>query len=147
MKELQFSIRINASKEKVWNILWDDKTFRNWANIIDEGMFMVGEMKKGGNVQFISSVNGYGVTSKIDKLTLFETVLFKHRQDTKESGTQEREEEWTGGTECYFLAHTDGVTTLTVKMDVPSEQEEMISIRFPRALDRVRILSEITEQR
>lgn len=142
MKKLQFSIIINAPRVKVWNILWDDKTFRIWANIIDEGTYMVGEMKKGEDVQFISSVNGYGVTSHVAKLTLFETVLFKHRQDTMESGTQEREEEWTGGTESYLLSETDGVTTLTVKMDVPNEQEELFNIRFPRALELVKSLAE-----
>jgi hypothetical protein len=74
MKELQFSIVINALKEKVWNTLWDDVTFRDWANIIDEGTYMVGEMKEGNLVQYISSDSGYGVTSKIVELSLYETV-------------------------------------------------------------------------
>ncbi len=42
MKQIQFSIEINASKEKVWATLWDDKSFRDWANIIDEGTYMKG---------------------------------------------------------------------------------------------------------
>jgi uncharacterized protein YndB with AHSA1/START domain len=87
MKELQFSIEIKASKEKVWNTLWTDKTFRDWANLIDEGTYMDGEMIEGKDVRFISSVNGYGVTSRIAKLVPFETVLFSHMSDTKESGT------------------------------------------------------------
>lgn len=37
MKETQFSIEINAFKERVWTILWGDTTFREWANLIDEG--------------------------------------------------------------------------------------------------------------
>lgn len=37
MKEIQFSIEINASKERVWATLWQEKTFLDWANIIDEG--------------------------------------------------------------------------------------------------------------
>ncbi|MBP1918326.1 hypothetical protein [Youngiibacter multivorans] len=142
MKELQYSIEINASKEIVWNTLWEDDTFRDWANFIDEGTYMVGEMTEGGNVQYISSVNGYGVTSKIVKLIPFETVLFSHMSDTKESGTEVREDEWTGGTESYFLSETDGVTTLTVKMDVPIDLEEIFNIRFPMALDRIKALSE-----
>ncbi|MBC7958563.1 MAG: hypothetical protein H7X94_01740 [Vallitaleaceae bacterium] len=28
MKEIQFQVEINASKEKVWATLWDDITFR-----------------------------------------------------------------------------------------------------------------------
>lgn len=142
MKELQFSIEINGAKAKVWNTLWNDKTFRDWANFIDEGTYMDGEMAEGKDVQFISSVNGYGVTSRIAKLVPFETVLFSHMSDTKESGTQVREDEWTGGTESYYLSETDGVTTLTVKMDVPIEMEEIFNDRVPMALVRIKTLSE-----
>ena len=143
MKELLFSIIIKAPKEKVWNTLWDDNTLRNWASIIDEGTYMVGEIREGNKVQFISSVSGYGVTSMIEKHIPFEFVLFRHMTDTMESGTQERENEWTAGKESYFLAETDGVTTLTVKTDVPREQEETFNTKFPRALERVKNLAEI----
>lgn len=145
MIELLFSIIIKAPKEKVWNTLWDDNTFRNWASIIDEGSYMVGELREGNKVQFISSVSGYGVTSRIEKYIPFEFVLFHFMTDTMERGTQERVNEWTGGKESYVLVETDGVTTLTVKTDVPREQEETFNTRFPRALERVKNLSEITQ--
>ena len=90
MKEIQFSIEINASKERVWATLWDDLTFRDWASIIDEGTYIKGEMKEGNEIQFISSINGYGVTSLIEKLKPNEFILFRHNADTKESGLQER---------------------------------------------------------
>jgi|SRR3989344_4673745 len=142
MRTIQFSIEINASKEKVWTILWEDTTFRDWASIIDEGTYMVGEMKEGNKVQFISSVSGYGVTSLIEKLNPNEFILFKHSADTKESGEQEREKEWTGGTESYSLTEKNGVTTLIVKTDVPQEQEETFNTRFPKALECVKTLAE-----
>jgi hypothetical protein len=142
MKEIQFSIEINASKERVWATLWEDITFREWANIIDEGTYMKGVIKEGNEIQFISSVNGYGVTSLVEKLNRNEFVLFRHSADTKESGQQEREKEWTGGTESYSLTEKNGVTTLIVKSDVPQEQEEIFNIRIPRALERVKTLAE-----
>ena len=143
MQKLQFSIKIEATKEKVWNTLWDDKTFCDWANIIDEGTYMRGIMKEGNEIQFISSVNGYGVTSLIEKLNPNEFILIRHSKDTKESGEQEREKEWTGGAESYSLTEIDGDTTLTVEMDVPQEQEETFNIRFPKALKCVKILAEL----
>ena len=142
MKELQFSIEINASKERVWATLWEDVTFRDWANIIDEGTYMKGVMKEGNEVQFISSVNGYGVTSLIEKLNPNEYVLFRHSADTQKSGQQEREKEWTGATESYSVAEKNGVTTLILKTDVPQEQEETFNIRLPRALERIKTLAE-----
>lgn len=142
MKEMQFSIAINAPREKVWKTLWQDETFRDWANIIDEGTYMTGEMKEGSKVQFISSVNGYGVTSLVEKLEPNQFVLFRHSADTQQSGTLEREEEWTGGKESYSLAEKDGATTLTVKIDIPPEQEETFKDRQPKALERVKVLAE-----
>jgi uncharacterized protein YndB with AHSA1/START domain len=142
MKELQFSIKINAPKEKVWSTLWDDTTFRDWANIIDEGTYIKGVLKEGNEIQFISSVNGYGVTSLVEKLVPNEFILFKHMADTKESGAQEREKDWTGGTESHSLTEVDGVTTLTVEFDVPTEMEEIFTDRFPKALERIKALAE-----
>lgn len=142
MKETQFSIEINASKESVWTTLWGDITLRDWTNIIDEGTYMKGVLKEGNEIQFISSVNGYGVTSLIEKLTSNEFVLFRHGADTKESGQQEREKEWTGGKESYSLTEKNGVTTLIVKIDIPQEQEETFNIRFPKALERIKTLAE-----
>jgi len=142
MKEIQFSIEIDASKESVWATLWEDVTFRDWANMIDEGTYIKGVMKEGNEIQFISSVNGYGVTSLIEKLITNEFVLFRHSADTKESGQQEREKEWTGGTESYSLTEKNGVATLIVKTDVPKELEETFNIRLPRALGRIKTLAE-----
>jgi len=90
----------------------------------------------------ISSVNGYGVTDLIERLIPNEFVLFRHSADTSESGKQIRTNEWTGGSESYSLIEENGITTLLVKTDVPSEQEETFNIRFPRALERVKALAE-----
>jgi hypothetical protein len=60
MKQLQFSIKINAAKEKVWDTLWQDETYRDWASIIDPESYMIGDMKEGNEIQFISSASGYG---------------------------------------------------------------------------------------
>lgn len=145
MKKLQFSTGIKASREEVWNTLWEEKTFRDWANIIDEGTYMVGEMKEGKEVQFISSVSGYGVTSLIEKLVPDEFVLFRQMTDTMDNGEQKREKEWAGGRESYSLVEKDGVTTLSIELDVPREQEETFRVRFPKALKRVKVLAEKEE--
>ncbi len=145
MQKLQFSIKIKTTREKVWNTLWEDKTFRDWANIIDEGQYMVGEIIEGNEVQFISSVNGYGVTSLVEKLVPNEFVLFRQMADTMESGEKEREKEWAGGTESYSLAEKDGVIILTVDTYVPPGLVETFKVRFPKALELVKVLAEKKE--
>ena len=144
MKEMQFRVEINATKEKVWDTLWQDETFRQWAGIIDPGTHMVGELKEGNEVQFISG-NGYGVTSLVEKLTPGEFLLLRHQADTQGNGKRERAQEWTGGKESYSLAEKDGTTTLTAAFDVPPEMEEYFKDNYPKALERVKVLAERKE--
>lgn len=142
MKEIQFSIDIHTPKEKVWNVLWQDETFRDWAGLIDPGTYMVGELKEGNEVQYISAENGYGVTSLVEKLVENEYLLLRHQADTQDTGARDREKQWTGGGESYTLEEKDGVTTLTVALDVPEELEEIMNDSYPRALQRVKVLAE-----
>ncbi len=141
MKELQFSTEINATKAKVWDTLWQDETLREWASIIDPGTYMVGDLKEGNEIQFISA-EGYGVTSLVETLVVGEYLLLRHSADTQESGKQEREKEWTGGKESYKLTEKDGVTTLTIAFDVPPDLEEYFKENYPKALERIKELAE-----
>lgn len=142
MKETSFSISIQASKAQVWKVLWDDESFRDWASLIDEGTFKKGELVEGNEMEFISAVNGYGVTSKVEKLVLEEYVLFRHRADTQGAGLKEREQEWTGGKESYSLSERNGVTELVLTMDLPPEQQETFAESVPKALHRIKQLAE-----
>lgn len=138
---MQFTVDIHAPKEVVWQTLWQDNSLRQWAGIIDPGTHMVGELKEGGEVQFISG-NGYGVTTLVDKLTPGEFVLLKHQADTQDSGAHEREKEWTGGKESYELTENNGTTTLTAIFDVPTEMREYFQLNYPKAFNKVKELAE-----
>lgn len=140
---MQFSIEINASHEKVWDTLWQNETFREWAGIIDPGTHMVGDLKEGNQVQYISG-NGYGVTSLVEKLTINEFLLLRHQADTQDEGRQARENEWTGGTESYSLTEDGGTTTLVAAVDVPLEMEDYFKANYPKAFERVKELAEET---
>jgi uncharacterized protein YndB with AHSA1/START domain len=142
MNEMQFTIEIQARKEKVWDTLWQDETFREWAGLIDPGTYMKGELKEGNEVEFISAENGYGVTSLVEKVIPNEYVRLLHSADTQDTGTRERAKEWTGGAESYTLTETDGITTLTAVFDVPPELEDYFQTAYPKALNRLKELAE-----
>ena len=142
MKDMQFTVEIHASKEKVWDTLWQDATFRKWAGIIDPGTYMTGELTEGNEVQFISAENGYGVTSLVEKVVEGEYLVLRHSADTQDSGKQERAQEWSGGKESYILSEKDGITTLTAAFDVPAEMEDYFKDAYPKAFNRVKVLAE-----
>lgn len=142
MKEMQFQVEIHATKQEVWNTLWQNETFRQWASVIDPETYMVGELKEGNEVQFISSHGGYGVTSLVEKLTPNEFLLLRHSADTQDEGQRNRAKEWTGGTESYSLVESGDGVILTVTFDVPLEQEEYFKLNYPKALERIKVLTE-----
>lgn len=141
MKEMQFKIEINAPRKKVWQTLWQDESLRDWSGIVDPGTYMVGELKQGATVQF-NSAEGYGVTSLVAELVPGEFILFKHQADTQDSGKNNRDDQWTGGQESYKLTENNGVTVLEMSLDVPPELEKIMSASYPKALGRVKELSE-----
>lgn len=141
MKELQFTIDINAPKETVWDTLWQDASLRDWSGIIDPGTYMIGELQEGATVQF-NSEGGYGVTSLVSKLVPNRYVVFHHKADTQDDGNKNRDDQWTGGRESYELTETDGTTTLHMRLDVPPELEETMHTSYPKALRRVKELAE-----
>lgn len=145
MKTLQFSITIFAPKETVWATLWQDASFRVWANFIDEGTYMKGTLQEGNEVQFLSAVNGYGVTSLVEKLRKNELLVLRHSADTKETGRRKRKKEWTGGLERYTLTENMGITTLQVELDTPEELETAFQQQFPQALACIKKLAEQNE--
>jgi uncharacterized protein YndB with AHSA1/START domain len=142
MQPLHFTTKIHAPRGNVWHALWDDATFRQWTNVIDEGTYMVGTLEEGAQVQFISGSSGYGVTSLVKDFVPYELISFLHEVDTMETGTANREDEWTGGEERYILTEENGVTTLSVTVDVPEELVEMMQERYPQAFAVVRELAE-----
>ncbi len=145
MKTLQFSVAISAAKETVWATLWQDASFRVWANFIDEGIYMKGALQEGNEVQFLSAVNGYGVTSLVEKLRKNELLVLRHSADTKETGRRKRKKEWTGGLERYTLTENMGITTLQVELDTPEELETAFQQQFPQALACIKKLAEQNE--
>lgn len=145
MHEMKFTIDIKATKERVWKTLWEDKSLRQWAGIIDPGTYMVGDLKEGAEVQFISAENGYGVTSLVEKLTANDYLRLRHQADTKESGQQEREKQWTGGAESYSLTEKNGVTNLVITFDIPPELEDYFNDTYPKALRCIKQLAEASQ--
>ncbi|MDQ2932958.1 MAG: hypothetical protein M3Q80_01070 [bacterium] len=53
MQKMTFSIGVQALKEKMWEVLWSDTTFRDCVSVIVESNFMVGELKESNEVQSI----------------------------------------------------------------------------------------------
>ncbi|MGM8360440.1 SRPBCC domain-containing protein [Flavobacterium sp. ARAG 55.4] len=144
MKTLTFKIEINAPKEKVWSLLWDDTTYRKWAAVFCEGTYAVSDWKEGSVIQFLTP-NGEGMHSVIEKKKVNEYMAFKHLAMIKnfeiepvDSATQE----WVNAMETYSLTETDGITVLEAKVDTTEKYVVFFNDAFAKALSIIKELSE-----
>ena len=148
MQKLKFSIEINASKEKVWNTMLEDKTYRIWTEAFSKGSHYIGDWSKGSKILFLGpNENGEmgGMVSRIKENKKYEFISIEHIgmvQDGKEDTTCEAIKVWAGALENYTFKDKSGTTEILVEMDSNEEYAEMFEGMWPNALQKLKELAE-----
>ena len=146
MERHQFKTTINASREKVWQTLWNDETYRQWTSVFAKGSRAETDWKTGSKVLFLDGKNR-GMVSMIAENTPNEVMSFRHLGVLK-NGVEDMEEGrkkgWTGAIENYTLKTVNGKTELTIDQDVTREYGEHVLSMWPHALQRLKALAEGT---
>ena len=139
MSTLKFITKINAPKEKVWNTLWNDSTYRQWTAAFMEGSYAESDWKEGSKILFLTP-KGDGMFSIIEKKVPNKQMTFKHLGEIK-NGVEEPKN-WEGAKESYHLEEKNGITELDVELDSVGEFEQYFNDTFPKALNRLKEISE-----
>lgn len=144
MEKVRFTTIINAPREKVWSVLWTDESYRAWTSVFSAGSQAITDWKKGSKVLFTDG-KGSGMVSRIDDLVPNEFMSFQHLGELKdglEDTTSERVQQWAGGRENYILKSIGDTTELTTELDMVAEFKDYFMDTFPKALAKVKELSE-----
>jgi uncharacterized protein YndB with AHSA1/START domain len=144
MKKLNFSVQIDAPKEKVWEALWNDQNYRDWTTVFCEGSYMESDWKEGGKTRFLMP-EGSGMYSTIDKLIKNEVLSFKHIGEIKNGEDQpidDATKNWTGALESYYLKENAGTTNLVVELDITEDHAQYFQDVFPKGLQKVKEIAE-----
>ncbi|MDX5346119.1 MAG: SRPBCC domain-containing protein, partial [Hymenobacteraceae bacterium] len=83
MKKLQYSVDINAPKEKVWEVLWNDETYRKWTSVFSEGSSAETDWQEGSKIHFLNGEGG-GMYSVVAKNQPNEYMSIKHLGEVKD---------------------------------------------------------------
>lgn len=148
MQKLSFSIEIKASKEKVWNTMLDDKTYRQWTEPFSPGSHYLGDWNKGSKILFLGpGENGKlgGMVSRIKENKLCEFISIEHLgvvQDGKEDTTSDAVKSWAGALENYTFKEKNYKTEVLVEIDINDEYKDMFNDMWPKALQKLKEIAE-----
>lgn len=145
METLEFKIRIKASGEKVWSVLWEDETYKKWTSAFCEGSHTISDWNEGDKIHFMSP-NGEGMYSIIETKTPNVYMAFKHLgeiKDFKELPIDEETKKWSGAMETYRLTPDDEFIDLVAQVDTVEKYLDYFKEVFPKGLEIVKELSEI----
>ena len=144
MQTLKFITEINAPASKVWDVLWNDVTYRKWTTAFCEGSYAVSNWNEGDSIHFLDP-NGNGMYSVIEKKIDNELMSFTHIGNIKNFEEMPLDEEtklWSDCKEIYELKQENNTTTLTVKIDTLEDYVSFFSEAMPKAIELIKNLSE-----
>lgn len=146
---MDFRIEINATREKVWDVLFGKETYPLWTTAFSEGSKVETDWKKGSKALFLDASNR-GMVSRIAENVPNEFMSIEHL-GMYDNGVEDYESEhikmWAGAKENYTLTEADGKTTLDIfmEMDESEKNKQMIDMfakMWPKALIKVKELAE-----
>lgn len=146
MATFNYEIIINAPMQKVWNLLWDEKTYGEWTQFFSAGSQFKSDWKVGGET-FFTDAEGNGMFSTIRSLKEPIEVIFSHlgmvRNGEVDTATV-NQLEWSGAEEKYFLRETAPDTTeLRAEVHATGEMEDMMNRGFSEGF---KVLKKLAEQ-
>lgn len=149
MQKLNFSIVIDAPKEKVWHAMLDDKPYREWTRAFNPGSYYKGDWSQGSKMLFLGpdpeTGQEGGMISRIAENRPYEYVSIEHIgiiQNGIEDITSEAARKWAPAFENYTFKEIDGATEVLVDVDVEDEHAEMFNKMWPEGLQRLKKIAE-----
>jgi uncharacterized protein YndB with AHSA1/START domain len=149
MQKLHIVTYIGAPREKVWKIMLEDATYRDWTSAFSPGSYYEGNWNKGSTIRFIGpdpkTGKEGGMVSRIEESRPYEFVSIQHLaviQDGVEQKDSSIAKDWVGAHENYTFTDKDGGTELAVDMDVAESEKENMLGMWKMGLKRLKELAE-----
>ncbi len=149
MKQLNASIRIHASKERVWQTVTNRDLYQMWTESFSPGSDYEGSWEKGAKILFYG-VNEYGekegMSSEIADTRPYEYISIRHvglLLHGKEDNTSEKAKKWTPSYENYSLKEeSPDVILFSVEQTVPEEMSGMFTDMWNTGLLKLKEVAE-----
>jgi len=143
-KTLNFSIEIQAPRDRVWQAMLFSPTYDQWTSAFCEGSRYEGGWNPGDRIRFLTP-SGEGMVSEVVENRRGEFVSIRHLgeiRDGTEDTTSERVRAWAPAYENYTYIDSGQGTLVRVDVDVVGEYEQFMLDTFPKALQSLKAICE-----
>ena len=148
LTSISFQISIEAKKERVWTVLWDEGFYNKWTSVFAEESSAVSDWNEGSTIEFLDG-KGNGMYSLIETKIPGELMVFKHLGEIKDGlqiPVNDKTSFWSGSLEKYSLTENEGITELKIELDSTKEFVDYFTEAFPKALQKIKELAESRTQ-
>jgi uncharacterized protein YndB with AHSA1/START domain len=149
MEKMHFSTTIRAPRQKVWDTMFQDATYREWTSVFNPGgSWFEGDWSEGSRIRFLGpGEDGKigGMVSRIKTNRPLEHVSIEHLgmiQDGEEDTTSDAVKAWAPAFENYSFSEKGGATEVQVDMDIDAEHRTEFEAMWPKALTKLKELAE-----
>ncbi len=149
MTTQHYSISISSPKEKVWDTMLGEDTYPEWTSAFSEGGHFEGNWEQSSKMIFLGpdpeTGKEGGMVSRIKENRPYEFISIEHlgiMKDGVEDTTSEMAKKFAPAYENYTLTESDGVTLVSVDIDVALEFVDFFKEAWPNALLKVKEISE-----
>ena len=144
-KTLRFSTRIDAPRERVWQLMLGPGSYREWTAPFCEGSYYEGTWDQGARIRFLTP-QGEGMVSEVAEHRPREFVSLRHLGMIGKDGSEDFDSEavkaWAPAFENYRFVDRDGGTEVQVEVETLPGYEQFMQENFPKALALLKELCE-----
>ncbi len=146
MQKIQKTIFINAPKEKLWNIMLEDATYREWSAEFHAGSYYKGEWKEGTEIEFLGPAEDGkadgGILMRVKEIRPYDFVSLESITDIVDGKASPAGSQWAGSLENYTFIEHDGGTELLIDTAAPEDYATMMSDLWDKALVKLKEIAE-----
>ena len=148
MEKLRQTIFIDAPRERVWEVMLADQTYRQWTSAFHPGSYYKGDWSEGSRILFLgpSPEGGEGgMVSRIKENRLHAFISIEHLgilHDGIEDTESPAAKQWAPASENYTFTDRDGGTELSIEMDIESKEKDNFEKMWLKALARLKQIAE-----
>lgn len=125
-----------------------EESYKEWTDVFMPGSHYKGDWNEGSKILFLApdeSGKMGGMVSRIKENRKYEYVSIEHLgmvQNGIEDTSSDDVKKWAGSLENYTFKENNGTTEVLVDMDSNDEYKEMFEEMWPKALKKLKKLSE-----